>query len=140
MFYFNDDSYIKYNNMRVYEDDNREEVDEVGEYEVELDPYDLPYYEMRAQNQPPTGLPPSFIPSKSQANQQFGGPTTKAVDPGSIRPCLFRFVYIWQTNGRSYWAYLTFAGRKSVAGFRWMGFRWVYFGLDLNRIESFFCT
>ncbi|MED4607566.1 hypothetical protein P9317_15430, partial [Paenibacillus validus] len=89
---------------------------------------------------PPTGAPqsppPSFIPQQS-GQQLF------AVDPGGIRRCLFRFVYIWQQNGEQYWAYLTFVGRNSLAGFRWYGFgpfgRWIYFGLDLRRVEQFFC-
>jgi hypothetical protein len=32
-----------------------------------------------------------------------------------------------------------FVGRNSVAGWRWNGFRWVYFGVDLRRIDSFVC-
>ncbi|NTZ20028.1 hypothetical protein EXW96_21470, partial [Paenibacillus sp. JMULE4] len=79
---------------------------------------------------------PPFTPQKQSA-QLF------AVDPGGIRNCLFQFVYIWQTNGDQYWIYLTFVGRNSIAGFRWFGRgnfgHWVYFGLDLRRIESFFC-
>ncbi|WP_309472246.1 hypothetical protein [Paenibacillus sp. YN15] len=63
-----------------------------------------------------------------------------AVDPGSIAACRFRYVYIWQRNGDEYWAYLTFVGRNSVAGFRWIGFTWVYFGLDLRFIDQFVCT
>lgn len=62
-----------------------------------------------------------------------------AVDPGAIAGCRYRFVYIWQTNGRSYWAYLTFVGRNSAAGYRWSGFNWVYFGIDLRFIEQFYC-
>ena len=68
-----------------------------------------------------------------------GGPSVFAIDPGQINFCLFKFTYIWQTNGTSYWAYLTRAGRNSIAGFRWRRGRWVYFGLDLRNIESFFC-
>lgn len=87
---------------------------------------------------PPTAPPPSFTPSKSTA--KAGGINTKAVDTGSIRPCLYRFTYIWQSNRRSYWAYLTYVGRRSISGWRWMGFRWVYFGLDLRKIDSFYCV
>lgn len=91
-------------------------------------------------NSSPMGPPPSYIPSQNDKNVKFlGGPNTKSVSPPSIRPCLFRFTYIWQTNGRSYWAYLIRIDRRSVSGWRWMGWRWVYFGLDLNRIESFVC-
>lgn len=93
----------------------------------------------------PSGPPPSFTPSKSQSGApggQFGatgGPGLYAVDPGAIRPCIFRFVYIWPRNGRGFWAFLTFVGRRSASGFRWNGRRWVYFGIDLNRIDSFYC-
>ncbi|SHJ76719.1 hypothetical protein [Paramaledivibacter caminithermalis] len=79
----------------------------------------------------PPGRPPSFTPQQS--------PTVMAVDPGSIRRCRFRFTYLWLKNRREFWAYLTFVGRRSVAGYRWIGFRWVYFGTDLKNIESFIC-
>lgn len=141
MFNFYDLDFTERNNMRVYNDDNSL-PEEVGEYEVEImPPYYYNPYGMRSQNpSSPPGLPPSFIPSKTQSNvKSFGGPSTFAIDAGGIRPCLFKFTYIWQTNGRSYWSYLTFVGRNSISGFRWMNRRWVYFGLDLNRIDSFFC-
>jgi len=80
---------------------------------------------------PPTGRPPSFVPQQA--------PGILAIDPGSIRRCMFRFVYIWLDNGQQFWAWLVFVGRNSVAGWRWNGFRWVYFGVDLNRISSFVC-
>lgn len=80
---------------------------------------------------PPTSPPPSFTPEQPQFQ-------TFAVDPGAIRGCLFRFTYVWLRN-RSFWFFPTFVGRNSVAGFRWSRFRWVYYGIDLNRIESFQC-
>lgn len=80
----------------------------------------------------PTTPPPSFTPQQSQFQ-------TFAVDPGGIRGCLFRFTYIWLNNRQAFWFYPTFVGRNSIAGFRWTGFRWVYFGIDLNRIQSFQC-
>lgn len=33
---------------------------------------------------------------KAAAVQGFGGPSVFAVDPGAIRPCLFRYTYIWR--------------------------------------------
>lgn len=91
--------------------------------------------------QGPMSAPPSFIPSKNDTKnvKASGSPSAKAVDSGSIKPCIRRFVYIWQKNNYSYWAYLTYVGPKSIAGWRWAGWRWVYFGLDLNRIDSFIC-
>ncbi len=80
---------------------------------------------------PPTSPPPSVVPQ-----QQF---QTYAVDPGGIRGCLFRFTYVWLEGYQSFWYYPTFVGRRSIAGYRWTGFRWVYFGIDLNRIQSFQC-
>ncbi|TDF94039.1 collagen-like protein [Paenibacillus piri] len=84
----------------------------------------------------PETPPPSFIPAM---------PTTAlfAVDPGSIRRCINRYVYIWQDNGDSYWMFLTFVGRNSISGFRWYGTApfgfWLFFGLDLRRIRQFTC-
>lgn len=84
----------------------------------------------------PSGPPPSFIPSQAAAQQTAG---VFAIDPGAIRPCRFRFIYIWLDDRRQFWAWLTFVGPNSVAGFRWNGFRWVFFGIDINRISSFVC-
>lgn len=84
---------------------------------------------------PPSGPPPSYVPRQSQE----GRPGVRAIDPGAIRPCTFRYVYIWLENGRQFWAWLVFVGPRSAAGWRWNGRRWVYFGIDLDRIESFIC-
>lgn len=84
------------------------------------------------QGGPPTSPPPSAAPVKSQAQ-------IKAVSPGALRPCTFRYVYLWLTNGRSFWAWLTYVDRRSAAGWRWNGRIWVYFGIDLRSIESFVC-
>ncbi|WP_338044582.1 hypothetical protein [Paenibacillus periandrae] len=84
----------------------------------------------------PQTPPPSFIPQQS-------GVSALAVDPGSIRRCINRFVYIWQRNGDAYWMFLTHVGRNSIAGYRWYGFGptgfWLYFGLDIQRIGQFNC-
>ena len=86
------------------------------------------------QQGPPQGPPPSFVPA-----QRDGDISIRAVDAGAIRPCIFRFVYIWLENGRQFWAWLVFVGPRSVAGWRWNGFNWVYFGTDLENINSFMC-
>jgi hypothetical protein len=90
---------------------------------------------MGGQDRPPSGPPPTYTPQRPRPQ----GIGIQAVDPGAIRPCTFRYVYIWLRNGRQFWAYLVFVGRNSVAGWRWNGFRWVYFGVDLRRIDSFVC-
>jgi hypothetical protein len=80
----------------------------------------------------PSSPPPSYTPQES--------PQLFAVDPGAIRGCLYRFTFVWLNNGSSFWFYPTFVGRDSVAGYRWRGFRWVYYGTDLRRIRSFRCS
>lgn len=83
-------------------------------------------------SQAPTAPPPSFTPQMSSVS-------TFAVDPGAISGCLFRNTYVWLNNGEAFWFFPTFVGRHSVAGFRWFGFFWSYFGIDLRRIRSFTC-
>ncbi|WP_163537173.1 hypothetical protein [Gracilibacillus sp. YIM 98692] len=86
---------------------------------------------------PPTSPPPQQIPQQSLYGQ---GPQVMAVDPGAIQGCLFRFTYVWLNRYQSFWFYPTYVGRRSVAGYRWTGFNWVYFGIDLDRIQSFTCV
>ncbi|MFC5713633.1 transporter [Thalassorhabdus alkalitolerans] len=81
----------------------------------------------------PTSPPPAFTPSPPAEIGVF------AVDPGAIRRCLFRYTYVWLTNRQQFWFYPVFVGRTSIAGYRWTGFFWVYFGIDLRRISSFQC-
>ncbi|MFD0049053.1 hypothetical protein ACFVHQ_06970 [Actinomycetes bacterium NPDC127524] len=84
----------------------------------------------------PLGPPPVHIPYESQ------GPQLNAVDPGSLRGCLYRYTYIWLRGGRSFWYYPTYIGRSSVAGYRWKpnSRQWTYYGIDANEIRSFECT
>ncbi|WP_112180302.1 hypothetical protein [Paraliobacillus zengyii] len=82
---------------------------------------------------PPSSPPPSYVPAQTQQAQAF------AVDPGSIRRCLFRFTYVWMRGFQEFWFYPIFLGRNSVSGYRWNGFRWVYFGTSLRQIQSFTC-
>ena len=88
-----------------------------------------------SQSGPPSSPPPSFVPAQSQ--QQVG---TFAVDPGSIRGCLFRYTYVWLNNRQQFWYYPTFVGRTSISGWRWTGFNWVFFGVNLRQIQSFTCV
>lgn len=84
----------------------------------------------------PTSSPPNFTPPQPQS-QQFGA--TPFIDQGAIKPCLYRFVYIWPRRGRGFWAWLTFVGSRSISGFRWTGNSWRFFGMDLRDISSFQC-
>lgn len=84
---------------------------------------------------PPTTPPPNITPQLTQTPDV----ELQAVDPGAIKPCVYRFSYIWMKNGKSFWAYLIYVGRTSASGWRYQGNRWVYFGVDLKDIKSFTC-
>ena len=83
----------------------------------------------------PPGPPPNMTPHKPFA----AGIQPTAVSPASIRPCRFQFVYMWLSNGISFWAWIINVDRRTVSGFRWTGWRWVYFAVSLNRIDFFQC-
>lgn len=87
------------------------------------------------QGRPPS-TPPGFIPNQTQAHH-FG--VAPLVDAGAIRFCRFRLSYIWPRRDRGFWAWITFVGPRSIAGFRWERNRWIYFGMDLRNIDSFQC-
>jgi len=92
----------------------------------------------------PKSPPPNYIPNKTSAGVQSfstggGGIQTTAVSSNSIRFCLYKYTYIWQRNGRSYWTFLLNVDRRSVSGFRWTGRQWVYFGIDLRQVDAFVC-
>ncbi|WHH58532.1 hypothetical protein [Petroclostridium sp. X23] len=87
----------------------------------------------------PTTPPPSTVPRRPTGVGQPGQPGLFFVDPGAIRQCLYQFVYIWLVNGQQFWVWLVFVGPNSIAGYRWTGFRWVYFGTDLRNIDTFVC-
>lgn len=100
---------------------------------IQFIPMPSPIYMTRQHGNMPPGPPPL------NAKPPETSPQLKAVDPGSIKRCLFRFVYIWPRRGRGFWAWLTHVSRRSVSGYRWHRGRWVYFGMGLNQIESFMC-
>ncbi|MGG3738792.1 transporter [Aeribacillus pallidus] len=82
---------------------------------------------------PPSSPPPSFTPQVQE------GPSLQAVDPGAFYGCLNKYTYVTLTNRRSFWFYPTYIGRTSVAGWRWYGSYWGYYGMDTRRIRSFQC-
>lgn len=81
---------------------------------------------------PPGGPPPSAIPGRPVG--------TRAIDPGAISFCHYRFTYVWPEMGRAFWFYPVFLGPRSISGFRWTGSAWVYYGMDLNDIDAFQCV
>lgn len=102
----------------------------------------------------PPGPPPSHTPEKRPPRPGGGGPgghggpgpghggsgqQPKFVESSSLRPCRFKFVYIWPRRGAGFWAWLINVGRRSISGYRWSRGRWAYFGMDLREIDSFIC-
>ena len=86
----------------------------------------------------PMGPPPSKKPSKPEQKITKGA-EAKMVSPNSIQPCKFRYTYVWLTNGREFWVWPTYIDRYTLAGFRWVGRGWAYFGIDLKKIDEFVC-
>ncbi|SHI00794.1 hypothetical protein [Clostridium grantii] len=89
----------------------------------------------RQKDGPPKTPPPDITPQLSDQPDV----DLKAVDPGAIKPCVYRFSYIWPKRGKPFWAYLVYVGKKSVSGWKYYKNRWVYFGMDLKDIKSFIC-
>src|SRR5690625_7932440 len=74
----------------------------------------------------PMAPPPPFTPEKQQIQ-------TFAIDPGAIQACLYRFTYIWLRRG-GFWFFPVFVGRRSISGYRWQRFRWVYTRSEERRV------
>lgn len=85
---------------------------------------------------PPPGPPPFRAPS-SPGSRGGGGP--RGIAPWSFTPCLFRYTFIWQHNGRTFWFYPMSIGRNSVFGYRWRNNRWELYDLNVNRVAYFTC-
>ena len=80
----------------------------------------------------PTSPPPSFVPVEPRV-------APFALESGAVSPCRFRFSYVWPRRREPFWAWITFVGRRSFAGFRWTGRRWVSFGMDLREVRFIEC-
>ena len=86
---------------------------------------------------PPNASPPNFTPLKSQSHiLQMTG---LGIDDTALRSCMFKNIYIWFRDNIEFWAWLTFIGGGHTVGWRWNGFIWIYFEIDLRKIESFVC-
>ncbi|MEZ2719561.1 hypothetical protein [Niallia circulans] len=107
----------------------------------------LPPFPGGEQPPPPVGGSPAYPdappigwgtdPGSPQLNQSQA--STSTVESMSIRPCMFRFTYIWLENGKGFWFFPTLIGLHSIAGYRWQKKHWIYYGTDTNRIRSFQC-
>lgn len=85
-------------------------------------------------NMEPQGPPPNWTPEYPEIQ-------TRAIDPGAISGCMYRFTYVWLSRRQGFWFFPVFVGPRSVAGYRWNSRRrrWEYTGIDLNQINSFTC-
>jgi hypothetical protein len=80
----------------------------------------------------PMAPPPSRVPARNASMLR--------VDAGSIRNCMRRLTYIWQSNGMEYWMIPLNISPTTLSVFRWDGRRgWIFGGVSLNRIDSFTC-
>ncbi|MDR1638828.1 MAG: hypothetical protein LBT59_03940 [Clostridiales bacterium] len=79
--------------------------------------------------QKPASAPPSMVPPKAGK--------MRTMDQRAMKGTLFHYTYIWLRNGMSFWFYPVYAGKSSMAGYRWTRFGWIYAGIDLSWIEFF---
>lgn len=91
----------------------------------------------------PSEAPPSVLPSKEDSNVQHPIYSIKGDKSVSRSPvikiCLYKYTYIWQTNDKSYWSYLTAVNKRYAYGFRWIDCCWISFKVRISDIESFIC-
>ena len=92
--------------------------------------HEPPRHEPPHQSGKPPLEPPAVIPQRSNL---------PGIEPYTIVNCLYKTTYIWLKNGREFWLYPVYTGRTSMAGFRWSGNGWAYYGFDIYSIEAFTC-
>jgi hypothetical protein len=88
------------------------------------------------QQAPPKNPPPNYTPKLSDA----ASPTLTTVEFGVVAPCIFKFTYLWLKSGDSFWSYIVYVSKTSIAGWKYKAGQWVYFGLDLKEIKNFICS
>ena len=149
-----------------YDEYNNYDNDDYDFLEDERGPapsYGAPSYNY---DKPPTSPPPSKLPLKNSKNVKIidydgthkcpppkpphqGGPAhgpgypgenpCKYVPPSYIRNCVNNLVYIWEINGRGYWAYLDRFDRGFLSGWKWIGRRWIKFNQHVKRVDAILC-
>ncbi|MEK4714766.1 MULTISPECIES: collagen-like protein [Sporosarcina] len=102
-------------------------------------PFGQPHYpknqepvQFTKQGAAPTNPPPSSIP------KQQTGPLS--IDPGALRGCLYRDTYLSLVNRTSFWFHPTYIDYITTTGFKWDGYAWLPWRIDLDKIISFQCT
>jgi hypothetical protein len=116
-------------------------------------PYFPEYTELQEtpfRGRPPRTAPPDItpllprgvvipLPGTSDFNTLYRDVNRNNTIASQFRNCLNHFTFIWLWNGRSFWFYPIFVGRRTAEGFVWRGNGWVYDSINLNRIFFFRC-
>lgn len=63
--------------------------------------------------------------------------TGLGIEPAPLKSSMFRPIYIWFRDGVEFWAYISFIGGGHTAGWRWDGYSWQPFEIDLRKIDRF---
>ena len=101
---------------------------------------------------PPQGPPqgPPHLPPYTHGHHNFGQnapnmrppnfiPRRPVFQPGPFRLCVNTFAYIWFYDGRDFWAWVSYISNRTIYGYRWNGFMWLYFEAYIYEIDTFFC-
>lgn len=83
----------------------------------------------------PSDAPPSALPSKDNS----ADPNKNISNYPQIKMCLYKYTYIWQYNGKSYWAYLTCINKCYIYGFKWVDYCWIPLKIKVCSIDAFVC-
>ena len=92
----------------------------------------------------PMELPPKHKPPKCESCEDKVNPTNSpqyAVSGNALACCLDKLTYIWQNDGKEYWTYVFYVDKVCFVGWRWHKEinDWVYYGVDISKVETFSC-
>lgn len=76
----------------------------------------------------PAYSPPRYYPEKTYLNAY----------KELLRNCLFTYLFIWMTDGYSYWLYPNDYNSQMLSGYVWNGYSWQYACLYWDDIKYFF--
>ncbi|MFC5528200.1 transporter [Cohnella yongneupensis] len=73
----------------------------------------------------PPAPPPAYIPPKPSVSYMID--------------CINKDSYVWLRNGESFWFFPVYLQSFGVAGFRWNGVTWVFYGFDPRLVDAVAC-
>lgn len=77
-------------------------------------------------------LPPSPPPNYEPEN------TCLEAHPKFLKNCLHTYIFIWLTDGRSYWFYPTGFDKDMLSGYVWNRPGWAHVQFEWRQIECFY--